>query len=299
MNRTGENNKAAVRTAFVGVCTGLVATGITVTGAVTSNSVAIIADMFATIFESLAVLLSFLTLRRMNRQDPFTFNYGYGKLESLASISVATMMFLSLGIIAFNAVSRFTQPQTIAGFGVWLLLAAHLIFGGINGSLFWRSLVLARRQNSALLDSQARLFATKTFSNLCMILSLGFSLYLSQYNWVRYMDPATSVLIAGVMFFGAYHIVRSNLGDLLDKTLEENLQIIILRELAGYFEEYTAFYALRSRKSGKKIYIEIFLEFDGSRQHSDVQRVMDRLKETLEAAIPESDVTVVSATHAP
>ena len=299
MQATRANDRAAVHTALIGVFTGLVATGITVTGAISSNSVAILADMLATIFEFLAVLLSWLTLRRMNREDKITYNYGQGKMEGLASLSVAVLMFLSLGIIAFNALSRFTHPETISGFGVWLVLAAHMIFGGINSSLFWRSLALARRQKSSLLDSQARLFATKAFSNLCMILSLGFGLFLSQYRWVQYMDPATSVLIAAVMFFGAYQIVRQNIGDLLDKTLEENLQVIILRELAGFFDEYTAFHALRSRKSGRKIYIEVFLEFDGSRRHSEVQQVVDNMKATLEAAIPDSDVSIIPTTRTP
>ena len=297
MNEKEKQLQSAIRTAFTGVCTATIATAITVTGAITSNSVAIIADMLATIFEFLAILLSWLTLRRICRHDAGTFNYGYGKLEGLASMAVAVMMFLSLGIVAFNAVRRFGQPQLIAGFGAWLMLMAHFIFGFINGSLFFRSFKLAGQQQSSLLSSQARLFATKTFANICMVAALSTGLLLKRYRWVPYIDPAVSILIAAGMFFGAYSIIRKNISDLLDKTLEEHFQILILRELSAFFEDYTAFHGLRSRKSGKNIYIEVFLEFDGSKPHAEVQRIMDRVKAALEAVIPDSDVTIASTTE--
>ena len=51
----------------------------------------------------------------------------------------------------------------------------------------------------------------------------------------------------------------------LDKTLDEELQMVIVRHLAQYFNEYTELHGVRSRRSGSNVYIEIFLEFDGER----------------------------------
>jgi divalent metal cation (Fe/Co/Zn/Cd) transporter len=84
--------------------------------------------------------------------------------------------------------------------------------------------------------------------------------------------------------------------DLLDRTLEESLQLVILRELAAYFDQYAAFHGIRSRRSGGNIYVEVFLEFDGEKRMAEVQEVIDNIKTRLEQAMPDSKVAIVPTT---
>ncbi len=81
--------------------------------------------------------------------------------------------------------------------------------------------------------------------------------------------------------------------DLLDKTLDEELQIVIVRELAAFFDEYHALHGVRSRRSGSNVYIEILLEFEGGKQMHEVQKTIDRIKISLEQKIPKSSVSIV------
>ena len=83
--------------------------------------------------------------------------------------------------------------------------------------------------------------------------------------------------------------------DLLDHTLDESLQLVILQELATYFEEYIAIHGIRSTRSGADIYIEILLEFDGDRKMIDVQKVIKEMTYILEQKIPGSQVIIAPA----
>ena len=79
-------------------------------------------------------------------------------------------------------------------------------------------------------------------------------------------------------------------------SLEEELQLIVVRALADYFDDYLAFHGVRSRRSGNFIYIELFLEFEEDKKLSEVQSVIYRIKNTLEAEIPRSSVTIMPCT---
>lgn len=73
----------------------------------------------------------------------------------------------------------------------------------------------------------------------------------------------------------------------------EALQVDVLRELSAHFDEYEDFHAIRLRREGDRLFIEIFLEFDGERKMGEVQKSIDRIKANLEAKIKGSEVLII------
>eukprot|EP00825_Cyclidium_porcatum_P033870 TRINITY_DN357_c0_g1_i4.p9 TRINITY_DN357_c0_g1~~TRINITY_DN357_c0_g1_i4.p9 ORF type:complete len:167 (-),score=9.03 TRINITY_DN357_c0_g1_i4:3806-4306(-) len=116
---------------------------------------------------------------------------------------------------------------------------------------------------------------------------------LTQYSWAMYIDPAVSFIIIGFLLLAGYREISASLPDLFDKTLDEELQLVILRELSSSFDRYHEFHGVRSRRSGSRIYIEIFLGFDPEQKMGDVQDFIDFLKGSLEALIPGSVVAII------
>jgi ferrous-iron efflux pump FieF len=112
------------------------------------------------------------------------------------------------------------------------------------------------------------------------------------------VDPVGSVIIGLFILQSIYNISTMSVHDLLDRALEESLQIIILRELAQYFDEYEAIHGIRSRRSGANVYVEIFLEFDGDRKMAEVQKVIDAIRTGLEGKITGSEIVISPATAA-
>lgn len=74
---------------------------------------------------------------------------------------------------------------------------------------------------------------------------------------------------------------------------EEALQADVLRELSAHFDEYADFHAIRLRRDNDKLYIEIFLEFDGELKMRQVQQSINKIKANLEAKINNSEVWII------
>lgn len=118
-------------------------------------------------------------------------------------------------------------------------------------------------------------------------------MFLEDAEWGFIIDPACAILLifaAGYAFIG---LIKESLHDLLDKTLDEDLQMKILRRLSEYYDWYDSFHGVKSRKSGKKIIIDITLGFTPDKTAGDIFDLSGRIKEKLENDIPDSEVQIV------
>ena len=258
-----------------------------------AGSITMFADVVKCGNELLATFFAWLTLRKLAKGPHSTYDYGLGKFETVTSIVTGAVMLVSLILVFYAAIIRIMVPEFLNLGGVTFGIIMMTIGVCVNDWLWFKNYRLACMEYSPIMESQWRLFRTKAFSDLSVLLSLIFSIILSQFWWSVYIDPFASMIIVGFLFTTGYRVISSSLPDLLDKTLDESLQIMIIRDLTEFFHEYEVFHGVRSRRSGSNIYIEIFLEFDGNRRMCEIQEVIDRMKTSLESKIPKSFVTII------
>jgi cation diffusion facilitator family transporter len=277
--------------AISGVIAGLVDTVVTVGAMIAASSSVLLADSLKTFLEFLAVLLSWMALRRI-RGSQSTFDYGLHKLEDLSSMLVAVLMLGCLAVIVVNATVNLLHPSHIGGAGVWVSVAAQVVYAFINTTLWRKNQRLAKAQGSPVMQSQARLFFTKAIANVFILGSLLSSMALADYSWSVYIDPIASLAIAGSILIPAAGIFSHSLYDLLDRTLEESDKLTIIGELGQFVHEFTDLHDIRSRRAGSVVFIDIVLEFDADRRVGEVQDVIAKIRRRIEQAIPSSRVTI-------
>ena len=291
-NEGGGDRESATRNAVIA---GGIDVAITLAALLAAHSAVILADFCKTSLEFMAVLLAWLTIRRIQRGAHHQFNYGVGKLENLSSLIVGLLMFLCLVVIIVNAVRSLLHPAHISGVGVWISGGAQIVFAVINARLFLQSRRLAKERGSPLLAAQAGLFLTKAVGNVFILAALGLSTLLASYSWSLYLDPIASLIIATSILFAALGIFKNSALDLLDRTLEEKHQIAILRLLAKHFERYDELREIRSRRSGSQVFVEIVLGFPADQRAGESETVARELKSELEREIAGSHVTIAIA----
>jgi cation diffusion facilitator family transporter len=244
------------------------------------------------------VFLSYLSIRKVNRGRTEGYNYGYGKLESVSGLIVATVLVISLIIVIGHTIERFQHPVELHEGGLDLAIVFSAV-ALLTSIWLWRhDYHLTKEEYSPVLESLWRMYRSKTVASMLVIVSLSLSAVFNDQPWVTYVDPVVSVIIGLFIVQSIYNISTMSVYDLLDRALEESLQIVILRELAHYFDEYEAIHGIRSRRSGANVYVEIFLEFDGDRKMADVQKVIDAIKNSLESKINGSEIVISPATAA-
>jgi ferrous-iron efflux pump FieF len=292
------HSKAKEHSILLGLILGLFGLATGIIAAIIANSLTLESEILKNIGLVTAVFLSYLSIRKVNRGKTEGYNYGYGKLESVSGLIVAAVLVISLIIIIGHAVERFQHPVELHEGGLDLAIVFSAI-GLLTSAWLWRhDYHLTKQEYSPVLESLWRMYRFKTIASVLVIISLALSALFSAQPWASYVDPVGSVIIGLFIVQSIYNISTMSVHDLLDRALEESLQIVILRELAHYFDEYEAIHGIRSRRSGANVYVEIFLEFEGDRRMADVQKVIDAIKSSLESKINGSEIVISPATAA-
>ena len=258
-----------------------------------TGSVTVRTDVFRTGTDTLASFLSWLTVRKIARGHATAeYNYGYGKLENLSGLAIAATMMLSFMIIVFSAVERLHSPLHVTHVTLGIVFTS---IAGLTNAYFWvKNQRLAKREPSPVMESQWRLFRAKTSINLCVLISLSLSALLEDhFRWALFIDPIASLLLASFLAFSAYQIVSVSVYDLLDRSLEESLKMVIDNGLEPFADRFVMLHGLRSRKSGRHTYIELFLEFNAEARMSAVLELISQMQRKLEAKIPGSHIMIV------
>ncbi|MCK9579084.1 MAG: cation-efflux pump [Methanoregula sp.] len=278
---------------FNGLCMDLCILIPETTAVILSGSATLLSDVIKCANEVLATFFALMIIRRMKAGGKFTYDYGMGKFETLTRLITGGVMLVSLCILVIFTIHRLLEPEpfemTAAIIGIPLMFIASIADYHHWQKYYHR----AREDPSPIMEAQWRLRRAKTFSNLLVLFALSVSVVFVQYSWAHYIDPIVSFIIIGFLLFAGYREFSSSLPDLFDKTLDEELQIVILRELASSFDKYEEFHGVRSRRSGSRIYIEIFLGFDPEQKMGDVQDFATSLKRSLEFNIAGSVVSIV------
>ncbi len=292
-NGAGEKEESRQQLVFTGLVIDLLVLIPESIAVILSGSLTLFADIIKGLNEIIATTFALIIIRRVTLGGKFTYDYGMGKFESLTRIITGGVMFISLAILLYFTFHRIFNPEHFdmdaAFIGIPLMLLVS-----ITDSYHWhKNYRLNLKEPTPIMEAQWRLRRAKTFSDLLILFALVLSVLLVEYSWAEYIDPIASLVIIGFLLFAGYREISSSLPDLFDKTLEEELQIVILKELVGSFEKFDEFHGVRSRRSGTRIYIEIFLGFDPEQKVGDMQACIDSLKGSLEALIPGSVVSII------
>jgi ferrous-iron efflux pump FieF len=267
------------------------------TAAYLSNSLTILSDLLKESADFLSVLAAFLTIRAVRRSPDHRFAYGIGRLENLVSLSIGLLMLISALWITWHSAHHLASPQMAEGTipGICIFFAYTLI----GYRIYFQARHVCQKQPSAIMESQARLWFSKANFDALMGSSLLLAYFFRDQSWSWYLDPLASLVGVLFMLHAAWAMTSSSVNDLLDATIEETTQLRILRQLVQHLDDYDRLHKIRTRRSGPRIYIEIFLQFDPLLLMGEVQKRIQKLQQSIGEIIPGADVSIIPSIQEP
>lgn len=282
---------------LVAVAFCLLDVGLTGGAALASTSLTIMSDFLKEGTDFLAVLAAYLTVRAVRRAPDERYAYGIGKLENLVSVAIAVAMVACAGFILVQASHHLRNPQPTEGTLPGIVIFTTYAVIGFGISL--RNRRELRKRDSAILESQAKLWFSKACFDALMAFALITQVVFHGQPWSWYLDPIASLLGVFFLLHAAWSITSSSMGDLLDASLSEHLQLRILRQLVDRFDDYDRLEKIRTRRSGPRVYVEVFLHFDPALLMGEVQRRIDAITAQISHEIPGTDVVIVPSNGLP
>ncbi len=175
---------------------------------VRAHSLALISESGHNVSDFLALLLSFVAVYFHTRPATDEKTFGYQRAGVLAAFLNALSLIVIAIWIGIEAIHRLSEPVSVQPRLMMIVAAAGLLMNGVIAALLWR---VAHDVN---IRSVFLHMLGDTLSTAAVIVG-GFGILLTGRNWI---DPALSLLIAGLILWTSFSIVKETLNILLEGT---------------------------------------------------------------------------------
>jgi cation diffusion facilitator family transporter len=204
--------------------------------------------------------------------------YGHGKLETLASLLVAALLFfVSFGIMkkAFFCLLQ-EAPHIINS--RWVIAIALLSMIGKEFA-YQKTINLGKSLHSPALQANAWHHRSDALSSLVVLMgALAGCL-----GWSR-GDPTAGFIVGMMIAYVAFRLTRQDLGQLLESAISPAIQQEIEAAL-NRFPDIISWHHLRTRQVGREIFLDFHILVDGNMRVADSHALSHRLEEFIKETL--------------
>ena len=240
-------------------------------GAMISDAVHSASDVFSTIIVILGINIA-------SRQSDDDHQYGHDRLECVAAILLAVVLFatgIGIGIGGINKIITGTAGKDEIPGMIALLAAVASIL--VKESMFWYTRSAAKKINSGALMADAWHHRSDALSSIGALIGIG-----GARLGFPVLDPIASVVICVFIVKAAYDIFKDAIDKMVDKSCDEETE----EKMRQLIKEQTGVLkvdVLRTRLFGAKMYVDIEIAADGDitlrEGHEIAQVVHDKVEE--------------------
>ena len=269
--------KIVNRLSTVGIFGNILLTTFKLLAGIVGHSGAMISDAIHSLSDVFATLIAFLGVKMSQKKADKSHPYGHERLECVASmILAAILLFTGLGIgaaglkkITAGNYDQLAIPGTIA-------LTAAVVSIVVKEAMFWYTRHYAKILNSAAFMADAWHHRSDALSSIGSLIGiagamLGFPV----------LDPIASVVICIFILKVAYDIFRDALNKMLDTSCSEEYE----NKIGSYITQQPGVVhldMLRTRMFGNKIYIDTEISVDGDLPLRDAHDIAQHVHDGVE-----------------
>ncbi|ONG50207.1 hypothetical protein BKE38_18925 [Pseudoroseomonas deserti] len=261
-----------------------------------SHSMTTLAELVRGGLLTMLELVIYGLMRRIHRGQMAAYEFGSGKVEQFANLIVGLAMAAGAAWVASRAIGRFTAGEAAvygSALSLWAASGAAAVNLAVNvaaGVALWRA---GRDGTSVLMTGQIRSRVSKILASTVAVGAVVLSAIAPGSTTSRVADLVGTLFVACVMLGVTAKLWRESLPDLLDRSLDEERQMLLNRALGARFADYDALLSVRSRSSGRSVHVKIELGFRGAMTLAAVDAATAGLRAEIAALIPGADVTIV------
>lgn len=193
---------------------------------IAADSLALIADAGHNLSDVVGLLLAWGASALAGKAASDKRTYGFRKATVMASLASAIMLLVALGGIAWEAIGRFTNPQPVAGMTVIVVAAIGVVINTATALLF----VSGQKHDLNLRGAFLHMAADAAVSVGVVI--AGLFILFKHWLWI---DPAISLVIAGIIFVGTWGLLRDSMNYAMD-AVPAKIDLAGVRQYLAHFD---------------------------------------------------------------
>ena len=235
------------------------------------------------------IILAVLS-RKLNKNLKYVFNYGTGKVEAITALCCEAFDIAGLFCVSFFALKAIILAEEMGHFLGFALIVS------VAGLVV--DLIILIQQKKILSDSHSKMFHTalvsaqkEFFFDAASIITLFISMIFEDTYWIRFFSPVLCLILVVPFFVIVIKHMRASVFELIDRTLDEETQLKIIKVLNEFYNDYEEFGDIRSRINGNDKYIDIEIRFKDSMGYGEVRNTVQKIRDRVQEEIGDVIIT--------
>ena len=239
------------------------------------GSLSLLADALHSFSDSASNILGLIAMRLANPKPDWDHPYGHSKFESLGALAIAGFLIVAGVEILGSALKRLflsenSEPIEVTNLSLIMMIAVLMV----NISVAIYEARRGKALNSKLLQADAR----HTLSDVWVTVVLLVGMWGMRLGWI-WLDLVLAFLVAGLVFWSAWEVIRENIPFLSDRVAIPAREIMeIVADVYGVLNCHS----ITSRGIvGQEIFIEMHL-IVAPREISEAYKIVETVEKKLQ-----------------
>jgi len=250
-----------------------------------TGSVGIAASLVDSMLDAVASGVNLWAVRVALKPADREHRFGHGKAEALAGLAQSAVVIGSAIFLVSEAISQLVNPRALAhgavGVGVMVVSLVATV-----GLVAYQRMVI-RKTRSLAIAADSLHYVGDILTNLAVIVGIVLAATL---DW-RWADPVTGLAVALVLIASAWRILQRAIDQLMDREAPDATREAIL-ELIRAEPAVRGCHRLRTRESGRTLFVVVDLELDGSMSLQTAHDAGLRVARAITDRFPDAEVIV-------
>lgn len=250
------------------------------------HSAAMISDAIHTFSDVFATLIAFVGVTLSKKEADSEHPYGHERLECVASLLLAIILFATGTGIGFKCISAIWDGsyKNLQIPGVITVIAA-IVSIVTKEAMFQYTMHYAKKYKSGAFQADAWHHRSDALSSIGALIGI-----IGARLGLMILDQIAGIIICIMILSVAIRIFKDAVGKMVDTSCDEKFNQDLSRFITQYAEceqQKIGLDLLRTRKFGEKIYVEMEINADGNLRLKDAHDIADRLHDAIEEAYPD------------
>jgi len=250
-----------------------------------TDSVSILSTLIDSLLDAAASLVNLIAVRHALVPADREHRFGHGKAEPLAAMGQAAFITGSAIFLVIEAVPRFFTAHAVGHGTIGIGVMVFSIVATLALVTLQRHVI--NRTGSLAISADQLHYTGDLLVNGAVIVAL---LLATQLGWT-FADPLFGIGIAAYILYNAWQIAAGALDMLMDRELPEEERARIRAVITAH-DGVLGIHDLRTRASGRQIFIQCHVELAGEQTLLRAHAIADAVEADLRAAFPGAEVII-------
>ena len=275
-----EERKIVKRLSSVGIFGNVLLAAFKLVAGIWGNSGAMVSDAVHSLSDVFATLIAYIGVRLSRQPEDAEHPYGHERLECVASLILGLILAVTGIGIGYSGIRKMFFVQEELEIPTMLPLVAAIVSIVVKESMFRYTMYYAKKLDSPAFEADAWHHRSDAISSVGAFVGIG----LAKVGFSM-MDLIASLLICVLILKVTFDIIKDAVAKMVDTSCEKNVE----QEIRNFIEEQQGVEQidmLYTRQFGNKIYIDLEIAVKRDISLVDAHNIAEQVHVNVEQKFP-------------